>query len=220
MNTSSAELAQLGPLEQLRTGRLARRFTQLIVGLAFYGVSMAMMIRGGLGLAPWDALHVGVTGHIPLSFGEVVIVISFVVLLLWIPLREIPGIGTLANALIIGAVADLTLRVLEAPEPYVERLALTAGGVLLCGLASALYIGAQLGRGPRDGLMTGLHRVTGLSLRLVRTGLEVAVLLVGLALGGTGVFGIGTILFALGIGPLTQAMLPWVLVGVHPRPGA
>ncbi|MGB6008914.1 YczE/YyaS/YitT family protein [Castellaniella sp.] len=217
---TSAELAQLGPLEQLRTGRLARRLIQLTVGLSLYGVSMAMMIRGNLGLAPWDALHIGVTGHLPLSFGEVVIGLSFLVLLLWIPLREIPGIGTLANALIIGAVADLALQNLHTPEHFVERLALTAGGVLLCGLSSALYIGAQLGRGPRDGLMTGLHRVTGLSLRLVRTGLELAVLLVGLLLGGSAVFGIGTVLFALSIGPLTQALLSWLLVPAHPDAGS
>jgi uncharacterized membrane protein YczE len=220
MHTSSVGLAQLGPIEQLRTGRLARRFAQLVVGLSFYGISMAMMIRGNLGLAPWDALHIGLTMHLPASFGVVFVSVSLAVLLLWIPLREIPGIGTIANALILGIVADLTLRVLNTPEHLGGRLALTAGGVLLCGLASALYIGAQLGRGPRDGLMTGLHRVTGLSLRLVRTGLEVAVLLAGLALGGSGVLGIGTVLFALGIGPLTQAMLPWMLVAVAPESDA
>lgn len=208
------ELAQLGPLQQLRSGRLLRRLPQLMVGLSLYGVSMAMMIRGNLGLAPWDALHLGLTRHLPLSFGWVVIAVSFLVLLLWIPLREMPGIGTLANALTIGVVADLTLQALGAPQYLGERLALTIGGILLCGLASALYIGAQLGRGPRDGLMTGLQRVTGLSLRLVRTGLELAVLLAGLLLGGAGLFNIGTILFALCIGPLTQAMLPWVLVAV------
>ncbi|HET8597558.1 MAG TPA: hypothetical protein VFM22_07355 [Castellaniella sp.] len=212
---TSAQLAQLGPLEQLRAGRLARRIAQLMIGLSLYGISMAMMIRGQLGLAPWDALHIGVTRHLPLSFGEVVIALSFVVLLLWIPLREIPGIGTVANAFTIGAVADLALRALETPEHFWGRLALTAGGVLVCGLGSALYIGAQLGRGPRDGLMTGFHRVTGLSLRLVRTVIELTVLAGGLLLGGLGLFGIGTVLFALGIGPLTQALLPWTLVGVR-----
>lgn len=211
---SPAELAQLGPIQQLRTGRLRRRLPQLMIGLAFYGISMAMMIRGDLGLSPWDALHVGLTRHLPMSFGWVVIVVSFLVLLLWIPLREMPGIGTLANAVAIGIVADLTLQVLDTPPYWGERLALTIGGVLLCGLASALYIGAQLGRGPRDGLMTGLQRVTGRSLRLVRTGLELTVLLAGLLLGGAGLLNIGTVLFALFIGPLTQAMLPWVLVPV------
>lgn len=211
MNTL-AELAQLGPLEQLRAGKLGRRLVQLMVGLSFYGISMAMMIRGNLGLAPWDALHIGMTEHLRVSFGWIVVGVSFVVLLLWIPLREMPGLGTIANALTIGTVADLTLQVLGTPDHLGERFALTVGGVFLCGLGSALYIGAQLGRGPRDGLMTGLHRVTGLSLRLVRTGLEVTVLLVGLLLGGPGVFGIGTVLFALCIGPLTQALLPWMLI--------
>jgi uncharacterized membrane protein YczE len=209
---TTAPLAQLGPLEQLRAGKMVRRFVQLMIGLSFYGLSMALMIRGDLGLAPWDALHIGVTEYLSISFGWVVVGVSFLVLLLWIPLREIPGLGTLANALTIGVVADLALDVMGTPTHFGERLALTVGGVLLCGLASAMYIGAQLGRGPRDGLMTGLHRVTGLSLRLVRTGLEITVLLAGLALGGLELFGIGTVLFALLIGPLTQAFLPWMLV--------
>jgi len=209
---TSVELAQLGPLEQLRAGKMVRRFVQLMIGLSLFGISMALMIRGNLGLAPWDALHLGVTRRLSMDFGWVVVGISFLVLLLWIPLREMPGLGTLVNAVTIGAFADLALRVLGTPAPFWERLAFTGGGVLLCGLGSALYIGAQLGRGPRDGLMTGLQRVTGLSLRLVRTGLEVTVLLAGLALGGWGLFGIGTVLFALCIGPLTQAFLPWMLV--------
>jgi uncharacterized membrane protein YczE len=209
---SSVELAQLGPLAQLRAGKIMRRLVQLMIGLSLYGVSMALMIRGNLGLAPWDALHIGVTHRLSMDFGWVVIGISFLVLLLWIPLHEMPGLGTLVNAVTIGAFADLALHVLDTPAPLWGRLAFTVGGVLLCGLGSALYIGAQLGRGPRDGLMTGLQRVTGMSLRLVRTGLEVTVLLAGLALGGLGLFGIGTVLFALCIGPLTQAFLPWVLV--------
>ncbi|MFT0534429.1 YczE/YyaS/YitT family protein [Castellaniella hirudinis] len=215
---TSIQLAQLGPLEQLRTGRLARRLSQLMIGLVFYGVSMGMMIRGSLGLAPWDALHIGLTHYFPVSFAWVFITVSFLVLLLWVPLREIPGIGTIANAITIGVATDLTMRMLDTPDQFIGRLALTVGGVLLCGLGSALYIGVQLGRGPRDGLMTGLHRVTGLSLRLVRTALEVSVLLVGLLLGGVGLFGIGTILFALLIGPLTQAMLPWTMIAVDTAP--
>lgn len=211
----SAELADLGPIEQLRAGKLFRRLVQLMVGLALYGIGMATMIRGNLGLAPWDALHLGMTERVPVSLGWVVVGVSFLVLLLWIPLREMPGLGTIANAVTIGVVADVTLQMLVTPEHMGERFALTAGGVFLCGLGSALYIGAQLGRGPRDGLMTGLHHRTGLSLRLVRTGLEVTVLLVGLVLGGLGLLGVGTILFALGIGPLTEAMLPWMLVSLE-----
>lgn len=173
-----------------------------------------MMIRGNLGVAPWDALHVGLTEHLPMSFGTVVVIVSFLVLLIWVPLREMPGIGTLANAILIGVVADIGLNYIAAPDAMTERLILTVGGVLVCGLGSALYIGAQFGRGPRDGLMTGFNRVTGYPLWLVRTVLEVLVLLAGILLSGLHVLGIGTLLFALFIGPLTQLMLPWALVKI------
>lgn len=205
-------LADLGPLAQLRAGRLPSRLVRLVIGLFLYGVSLAMMVRGALGLAPWDVLHVGLTGYLPLSLGQVIVAMSFLVLLLWVPLRERPGVGTVANAVLVGVSADVTLVVLDRPDAIAGRMALMVGGVLLCALASALYIGAQLGRGPRDGLMTGLHRRTGVSLRLVRTGLEVFVVLAGLALGG--VAGLGTVLYALAIGPLTQALLPWFTVEV------
>ena len=207
-------LTDLGPVAQLRAGRLARRLPQLLVGLVLYGVSLAMMVRGFLGLAPWDVLHSGVTRYLPITLGQAVIVLSFVVMLAWIPLREVPGIGTILNALLVGSAADATLWLLDQPDSLAARLALTVGGVLLCGLASALYIGAQLGRGPRDGLMTGLARRTGLSLRLVRTALEVSVVVLGLLLGG--VAGLGTVLYAFGIGPLTQLMLPWCTVEIDP----
>ncbi|MBB3040695.1 hypothetical protein KM427_09250 [Nocardioides sp. LMS-CY] len=199
-------LSDLGPIAQLRAGRLGRRLPQLYVGLVAYGVSLALMVRGDLGLAPWDVLHSGLIRHLPLTLGQAVVLMSFVVLLLWIPLREMPGLGTISNALVVGLSADATLAVLERPDAMVLRLGLMVGGVVLCGLASAMYIGAQLGRGPRDGLMTGLARRTGGSLRLVRTGIEVAVVLVGLLLGGT--LGLGTVLYALAIGPLTQLWLP------------
>jgi uncharacterized membrane protein YczE len=209
----AAVLADLGPVAQLRAGNLGRRLPQLLVGLVLYGVSLALMVRGNIGLAPWDVLHSGLIRHVPITLGQAVVVMSFVVLLLWIPLRETPGIGTVANALVVGFSADATLALLEPAHGIAARTALMVGGVLLCGLASALYIGAQLGRGPRDGLMTGLARRTGLSLRLVRTGIEVAVVLIGLALGG--VLGLGTVVYALAIGPLTQLMLPWFTVDVE-----
>jgi len=203
-------LVDRGPIEQLRAGRLGRRLPQLFVGLVLYGVSLAMMVRGDLGLAPWDVLHSGLIRHVPITLGQAVVLLSFVVLVLWIPLREVPGIGTIANALVVGMAADATLALLDRPDVLGLRIFLMVGGVLLCGLASAMYIGAQLGRGPRDGLMTGLSRRTGLSLRLVRTGIEVAVVLIGLTLGG--VAGLGTVLYALAIGPLTQLMLPiWIV---------
>jgi uncharacterized membrane protein YczE len=203
-------LVDLGPVAQLRAGRLVERLVRLFVGLFLYGVSLALMVRGALGLAPWDVLHSGLIRHVPLTLGQAVVVMSFVVLVLWIPLRERPGVGTIANAFVVGLSADLTLWLLAAPDLLVARVALMVGGVVLCGFASALYIGAQLGRGPRDGLMTGLARRTGWSIRSVRTGLEVIVVLVGLSLGG--VLGLGTVLYALAIGPITQALLPAFLV--------
>ena len=206
-------LTDLGPIAQLRAGRLGRRLPQLYVGLVLYGVSLAMMVRADLGLAPWDVLHSGLIRHVPITLGQAVVVMSFVVLLAWIPLRETPGLGTVSNAVVVGFSADATLVLLAAPHPLVLRWLLMLGGIALCGLASALYIGAQLGRGPRDGLMTGLHRRTGRSLRLVRTGLEVAVVLIGLGLGG--VAGLGTVLYALAIGPLTQLMLPLFTIDVR-----
>ena len=199
-------LTDLGPVAQLRAGRLGRRLPQLYVGLVLYGVSLAMMVRADLGLAPWDVLHSGLAQLVPLTIGQVIVVMSFVVLLLWIPLREVPGLGTISNALVIGVALEAALALLDAPGALWLRTALLAGGVLLNGLATALYIGSQFGRGPRDGLMTGLHRRTGRSLRLVRTGLEVTVVLLGLLLGG--VAGLGTVVYALAIGPLTQALLP------------
>jgi len=203
-------LSDLGPIAQLRAGRLARRLPQLYVGLVAYGVSLALMIRADLGLAPWDVLHSGLTQHFPITIGQAVVVMSFVVLLLWIPLREKPGLGTISNALVVGFSADATLALLGHPGALWVRAAMMLGGIALCALATAMYIGAQLGRGPRDGLMTGLSRRTGLSLRVVRTGLEVSVVLIGLLLGGT--LGLGTVLYALAIGPLTQRWLAaWIV---------
>ena len=208
--TARPGLTDLGPLAQLRAGRLARRLPQLYVGLVLYGVSLALMVRGDLGLAPWDVLHSGLIRHVPITLGQAVVVMSFVVLLAWIPLREAPGIGTISNALVVGFSADATLALLGHPDALWLRAAMMLGGIALCGLATALYIGAQLGRGPRDGLMTGLARRSGRSIRLVRTGLEVTVVVIGLLLGGT--LGVGTVLYALAIGPLTQLWLPaWTI---------
>ncbi len=211
-------LTDLGPVAQLRAGRLTRRLTQLYVGLVLYGASLALMVRGDLGLAPWDVLHSGFIRHVPITLGQAVVLFSFVVLLLWIPLREVPGLGTVSNAIVVGLAADLTLALLERPDGMALRIGFMVAGVVLNGLATALYIGAQFGRGPRDGLMTGLVRRTGGSLRLIRTGLEVSVVLIGLLLGGA--LGVGTVIYALAIGPLTQRMLPaWIVpVGALPDP--
>jgi uncharacterized membrane protein YczE len=203
-------LTELGPIAQLRAGRLARRLVQLYAGLLLYGFSIALMVRSDLGLAPWDVLHSGLTKHFPIDIGQALVIVSFIVMLAWIPLREIPGLGTISNAIVIGASTDVFLAVLSRPDAMSVRVVLLGAGILLQGLATAAYIGAQFGRGPRDGLMTGLARRTGHSLRLVRTLMELTVVAIGLLLGG--VAGVGTILYAVSIGPLSQALLPPLLV--------
>lgn len=208
------ELADLGPLAQLRAGRLWLRIPQLLVGLWLYGLAMVLFIRSGLGLDPWDVFHAGLQQLWGWSFGTVVIVVGFAVLLLWIPLRQWPGLGTIANAVVIGVATDATLAVVPVASSWPASWGLLALGLVINGLAGALYIGAQLGPGPRDGLMTGLARRTGWSLRLVRTGLEVTVLAIGWALGGA--VGIGTLAYALAIGPLVQFFLPLVTVRLDP----
>jgi uncharacterized membrane protein YczE len=200
----------LGPLAQLRAGRLRRRLSQLLFGLLLYGLTLAMIIRAGVGNAPWDVLHQGMAKHLPITIGQAVIVMSIVVLLLWIPLKELPGLGTIANSFLVGLSADAFLSLLERPDQVWLRIALMLAGVLLNGVATALYIGSQFGPGPRDGLMTGLHRRTGASVRLVRTGLEVSVVAAGFLLGG--VVGLGTVVYTLAIGPLVQVMLPYAVV--------
>ncbi|OFE16057.1 hypothetical protein BA895_20830 [Humibacillus sp. DSM 29435] len=205
-----APLANLTPREQLRAGRLTRRLTQLMVGLTLYGLSMAMMIRGALGLDPWDVFHSGLASRVPLTFGQVTIVVGALVLLLWWPLRQWPGFGTIANVVVIGVAADVGLGLLTTPDTIWARGLLLAFGIVLNGLAGGLYIGSQLGPGPRDGLMTGFARRTGLSIRVVRTTIEVVVLVVGWVLGGP--VGVGTVLYAVSIGPLVQFFLPRLTV--------
>ncbi len=195
-----------GRLTAAAGGRaLGRRLPQLLAGLLLYGSSMALMMRAALGVNPWDVLHQGLQRHLGLSMGAWVTITGAAVLLLWIPLRQRPGVGTVGNVLLLGLAMDLTLRLVAAPGPLGARIALLAAGILLNGLATGLYIGARLGPGPRDGLMTALHRRTGRSLRLIRTGIELTVLVIGILLGGTA--GIGTIAYALAIGPLAQYFL-------------
>jgi len=200
------QLAALNPIEQLKAGHLPRRLVQLYLGLTLYGASMGLMIQGNLGLDPWDVLHSGITKHLNLSFGTVVIAMSFLVLLAWIPLRQWPGLGTISNAIVIGLVTDLTLSTVERPDELWLRIVFMLAGIVVNALAGALYIGAQFGPGPRDGLMTGLVRRTGLSVRLVRTTIEVTVLAIGWLLGG--VVGFGTVAYALAIGSLVHVLLP------------
>lgn len=209
------KLRDLGPVAQLRAGRLPRRLAQLVFGLFVFGLSIALLIAANLGAMPWDVLHQGLARRLPLSLGTVMVLTGLAVLLLWVPLREKPGVGTVANAVLIGLFTDLWLAVLPEPGALSWSVGYVAFGIVLNGLATALYIGSQLGRGPRDGLMTGLARVTGRSLRLVRTGIEVAVVVVGYALGG--VLGWATLAFAVLIGPLVQAFLPHVVVELPER---
>lgn len=196
--------------------RFGRRFGQLQIGLVAYGLSLALMIESGLGLDPWDVFHQGLALRTGLSMGTVVIVVGVLVLLLWIPLRQVPGIGTVSNALVVGLAVDAGLVVLPTPEPLLARIAFMLAGVLGNGVATGLYIGARLGPGPRDGLMTGYVARSGRSIRLVRTVIEVTVLVVGFLLGGT--VGVGTLLYALAIGPLAHVFIP--LFTVHARPAA
>jgi uncharacterized membrane protein YczE len=194
-------------LRQLPVARNpVRRLPQLLIGLVLYGTSMAMQIRAALGLNPWDVLHEGLTRQTPLSFGVITAITGAAVLLAWIPLRQRPGLGTVANVLVIAVAVDAALALIPTISGLGGQIGLMVGGVVLNGIATAAYVGARLGPGPRDGLMTGLAARTGWSLRLVRTGIEVAVLAVGWLLGGT--VGIGTVLYALAIGPLSQAFLP------------
>ena len=183
------------------------RLTQLVAGLAGYGATMAFMIEAGLGLDPWDVFHQGLTRHLPLSFGVVTMLVGALVLLLWIPLRQRPAIGTVLNVLVIGIAVDATLAVLSTPQSLAARSAFLSIGIVGNALAGAVYVGAGLGTGPRDGLWVGLVRRTGLSVRLVRTSIELSVLVTGFLLGGT--VGVGTVLYAVLIGPLMQAFLPW-----------
>lgn len=189
---------------------IPRRLAQLWGGLALYGFSMALLVRAELGVMPWDVLHQGLARHLGWSLGSVSIVVGALVLLLWLPLRERPGVGTLSNVVLIGLSVDAALRALPPVESLPVRVALVAAGIGLNAVATAAYIGVRLGPGPRDGLMTGLVRRTGGSVRRVRTGIEVIVVSTGWLLGGT--LGLATVLYALAIGPLVQPLLPRLTV--------
>lgn len=202
---------------QMRAGQMGRRLPQLLIGLILFGWSMAMMVESDLGLMPWDVFHQGVSKNLSLTFGQVVIVTGALVLLLWIPLRQWPGLGTILNVFVIGIVADLGLTVMSRPDTLWAQILLVVGGIVLNGIASALYIGVHLGTGPRDGLSMALNRITGRSVRLMRTGVEIFVLIIGVILGGT--IGIGTVLYAVCVGPLLQMFLPLVQVKLRtPEP--
>lgn len=185
---------------------MPRRLVQLYLGLVLYGASGGAILLAGLGVDPWDVLHQGLSRQTGIGVGIWVMLVGAAVLLLWIPLRQRPGLGTVSNVLVVGLVIELMLTTLETPDDLAARWALLLGGVLFNGVATGLYIGARLGPGPRDGLMTGYVALRGGSIRAVRTTIEVAVLVVGAVLGGT--VGIGTLVYAVGIGPLAHVFVP------------
>lgn len=193
-------------LQPIPVDRRPRRFTQLFLGLLLYGFSLAMMVRASLGLDPWDVFHQGVAQYLPFSFGVVIILVSILVLLLWIPMKQRPGVGTLCNAVIVGLATDAGLAILPAMDNLAVQISVMVLSVPVNALAGSLYIGAGLGPGARDGLMTGLVRKGVGSVRVVRTGIEGTVLLLGWLLGG--VVGVGTVLYAFGIGPLLHMLMP------------
>ncbi len=197
------------------TPLMTRRLIQLFLGLSLYGLSIGLIVRADLGLDPWDVLSQGIFERFAepagLGFGMVVNLIGMAVLLLWIPLRQKPGIGTIANVLVIGSVAGLALRHIPTDAVLPVRSLFLATGIVLNGVASGAYIGADLGPGPRDGLMTGLVARTGWPIKVVRTAIELTVVVAGWALGGS--VGVGTILYAFAIGPLVQIFLPVFTVG-------
>lgn len=195
---------------------LARRIAQLLVGVFAYGIAIALMIRASVGVSPWDVLSQGLNIQTGVPFGVITIVVGLALLLIWIPLRQKPGIGTVLNALLVGPSAEVGFLILPTPESLWARIPMFALGLALLAVATGLYIGARFGPGPRDGLMTGLHRRTGWPIWVVRTGIEVTVLTIGWILGGN--VGIGTVAFALLIGPMVGRTLPFFHVPEAPKP--
>ncbi len=189
---------------------MSRRIAQLLVGLFLYGIAIAMMIRAALGIAPWDVLSQGIVLHTGLNYAVVTNVVGALVLLLWIPIRQKPGIGTVANVLLIGPSIQVGIWLLPDATELVPRILLLVGGLVVLAIATGLYIGARFGPGPRDGLMTGIHRRTGWPIWVVRTSIEVTVLAIGWLLGGN--VGLGTLAFALLIGPMVNVTIPWLRV--------
>lgn len=195
---------------------MLRRLLQLYVGLCLYGISTGMFVQANLGADPWNVFHLGVGKVFSLDIGTVMILTGALVLLLWIPIRQRPGLGTISNVIVLGLAANATIAVIPAPDALWLRSGMMVIAVILNALATGMYIGAGFGPGPRDGLMTGIHARTGWSIRGIRTTIEVTVLVIGYFLGGS--VGIGTLVYALAIGPLIQLCLPWFRVESAARP--
>lgn len=199
----------------LRLGVMRGRLVQLFLGLLLYGLSASLLVLARLGLDPWDVFHQGLARHSGLAIGTWSILVGLIVLLLWIPLRQVPGIGTVANVVMIGGTMDIVLSLVHSPHSLLWRVVCLVAGVALNGIATGAYIGAGLGPGPRDGLMTGFA-ARGHSIRVVRTAIEVTVLGTGWLLGGT--VGVGTVLYAVSIGPLAHVFVPFFSSGRVPAP--
>jgi len=195
---------------------MLRRLIQLYLGLSLYGISTAMFVHASLGADPWNVFHLGAAKLFEKDIGTVMIVTGALVLLLWIPLRQRPGLGTISNVIVIGLAADAAMAVVPTPDALWLKALLLIAAVVLNALATGMYIGAGFGAGPRDGLMTGIHARTGWSVRVIRTTIEVTVLTIGFFLGGS--LGIGTLVYALAIGPLIQICLPWFRVTPMAKP--
>lgn len=186
---------------------MVRRVFQLFAGLVAFGVGIGLMVRAGIGIAPWDVLAQGLSNQTGVSFGMMTLLLGFVILLLWIPIKQKPGIGTVLNVLVLGPVAQVVLDLTPEDNPLWLRIVMFAVGIVVVGLGTGLYIGASFGPGPRDGLMTGLHALTGWPIWAVRSGIELSVLLIGWVLGGN--VGLGTVAFALLIGPIAEGPMRW-----------
>jgi len=185
--------------------RLGQRFVRCVFGLALFAIGISLQMNANIGAPPWDVFHQGVAKQTEISVGKIIVMTGFVLLLLWIPLKQRPGLGTILNALEIGLVADLALAIIPEPENIFTRILMAALGIVIVSIGTGFYIGSALGPGPRDGLMTGLAK-RGVPIRIGRTAIEVTVLVVGLLLGGQ--VGVATFAFALGVGPLVHFFLP------------
>jgi uncharacterized membrane protein YczE len=217
LHEGSAYCRHSSPETAFMPSSLLMRLIQLVLGLFLYGIGIALMVRASIGVAPWDVLSQGIAAHSPLSFGLATNVIGAAVLLLWWPLRQKPGVGTVLNVLLIGPSAQVGLWLLPAVDTLWLQLPLFLSGLLLVAIATGFYIGARLGPGPRDGLMTGLHARTGWPIWQVRSLIEGSALLMGWLLGGD--VGVGTLAFAMLIGPLCGVTLRWFGIG-RPLPAA
>jgi len=197
---------------------MTRRLVQLLLGLALYGVAIVLLVRADLGLDPWNVLNQGVVARTGWPFGATVIALGVMILLLWLPLRQRPGFGTIANIILVGLMVDWVMPLIATPGGLWGKALMLAAGIITTAVATGCYLGAAMGPGPRDGLMTGVVDRTGWSVRIVRTAIELTVLTVGWLLGGK--VGLGTVVYALAIGPMIQVFLPLFVINPKARAAA